>query len=207
LEQEAGDLAAAQLYLTRLLEIVHLSPPRPEFAQATAALMVAMGATAELGPDMLHLAESAAQGILAFSSATEMVRLTAHACLAVIAVQRGDVEAASRSYAALEPARGTIVYAGMVADRLLGRLAETIGNYSTACQHFEEAVSFCRGRDCQPELAWSCYDYARLWSAQGAPDGRVHAAAMLDEALAIARQLGMRLTASLEILRHRISCR
>jgi hypothetical protein len=85
LEQEAGDLAAAQLLLTRLLDIVRLSPPRPEFAQATAALVVSRGATAGLGADMLHVAEAAAQGILSFSSTTEMVRLTAQACLAVIA--------------------------------------------------------------------------------------------------------------------------
>jgi predicted ATPase len=191
LERESGDVAAAQLHRTRLLEIVHLSPPRPEFAQATAALVVSMGATAELGADMLHLAETAAQGILSFSSATEMIRLTAHACLAVIAANRGDADAASRHYAALEPAHGTLLYAGMVADRMLGRLAETMGNHTRAAQHFEDAVSFCRTRDCQPELAWSCYDYARLWSAHGEPDRRARAQALLDEALAIASQLGM----------------
>jgi tetratricopeptide (TPR) repeat protein len=191
LEMEAGDYVAAQLLLTRLLEIVRLSPPRPEFAQATAALVVSMGATAGLGADMLHLAEAAAQGILSFSSATDMVRRTACACLAVIAVQRGDADAARRNYTALEPARGTIIYACMVGDRLLGRLAETMGDYGTAGQHFEDAISFCRSRRCQPELAWSSYDYARLWFAHGAPDGLAHAQNMLDESLAVARELGM----------------
>jgi hypothetical protein len=192
LEQEAGDLEAAQLLLPRLLEIVRLSPPRPEFAQATAALVVSRGATTGLGADMLHLAEAAAQGILSFSSATDMVRLTAHACLAVIAVERGDVDAARRNYAALKPARGTILYAGLMADRLLGRLAGTMGDNSRAAQHFEDAVSFCRGVGCQPEQAWGGYDYARQWCDHGAPDGRARAQAMLDESLAIARQLGMR---------------
>ena len=192
LEREAGDLAAAQLFLTRLLDVVRLSPPRPEFAQATAALTVSMGAIAGLGADMLHLAEAAAQGILSFSSATGMVRLTAQACLAVIAVHRADVGAACRMYAALEQARGTIIYAGMVADRLLGRLAETMGDHSKASEHFDAAVRFCRSVGCQPELAWSGYDCARLWSNHRAPDGLADAQAMLDESLAIARKLGMR---------------
>jgi transcriptional regulator with XRE-family HTH domain len=206
LEREAGNLAAAQLLLTRLLEIARLSPPRAEFAQATAALVVAMGTSAGLGTDMMHQAEAAAHAILSFSSATDMVRRTAQACLAVIAVHRGDVDAARLSYAALEPARGTIIYASMVADRLLGRLAETVGDHSTAAQHFEDAVSFCRSVDCQSELAWGGYDYARLWSDHGAPQGRAHAQAMLDESLAVARQLGMRpLTSSALALQARMT--
>jgi predicted ATPase len=206
LEQGVGDIAAAQSLLTRLLEVARLSPPRPEFAQATAALVVTMGATAPLGIDMTHLAEAAARDILSFSSATDMVRLTAHACLAVLAVHRGDVDAACSKYAALEPAHGTILYAGMAADRLLGRLAETMGDHSRAGQHFDDAVNFCRGRHCLPELAWSCYDYARLWSAHGAPDGQAHAQAMLDESLAVARQLEMRpLTSCALALRARLT--
>jgi hypothetical protein len=164
-----------------------------------------MGATAGLGADMLHLAEAAAQAILSFSSATDMVRRTAQACLAVIAVHRVDVNASRLSYAALEPARGTIIYASMVADRLLGRLAETIGDHSRAAQHFEDAVSFCHSVGCQPELAWSGYDYARLWGDRGASDGRAHAQARLDESLAVARQLGMRsLTSSALALQARM---
>jgi tetratricopeptide (TPR) repeat protein len=191
LNRQVGDLAAAQSLLTRLLEVVRLSPPAPAFAQATAAQIVATAASEDLDAEMLRLAEAAAQGILSFSSATGMVRRNAHACLAVIAVHRGDADAASDCYVALEAARGTIIYAGMVADRLLGRLAETLGEYGRAGQHFEDAVSFCRSVGCEPELAWSGYDYARLWSRHGAPDARARAQALLDESLALADRLGL----------------
>jgi tetratricopeptide (TPR) repeat protein len=141
LEQEAGDLVVAQSLMTRLLRIVSLSPPAPELAQVTTALLVALVATEGLGADTLHLAEAAAQAILSISSATDMVRRSAHACLAGLAVHRGDVDAGHRHYAALQSARGTIIYLGMAADRLLGRLAETMGNHRAAGEHFEDALN------------------------------------------------------------------
>ena len=109
-----------------------------------------------------HLAEAAAQAILSMSSATDAVRTSALACVAVMAVQRGDVDAARRHYAALQLARGTIIYMGMAADRLLGRLAEVIGDHRAANEHFEDALNFCRSRGCLPELALTCYDFASL---------------------------------------------
>jgi len=191
-EQEAGDFVVAQSLMTRLLEIVTLSPRAPEFAQATTALVVALVTTEELGAGTRHLAEAAAQAILSMSSATDAVRTSALACVAVMAVQRGDVDAARRHYAALQLARGTIIYMGMAAYRLHGRLAEVIGDHRAASEHFEDALNFCRSRGCLPELALTCYDFASLQCAYGEPDSHARAEALLDEALAIARQLGMR---------------
>jgi tetratricopeptide (TPR) repeat protein len=192
LEHEAGDLVVVQSLMTRLLEIVPLSPPAPEFAQATTALVVALVTAEEQGGDIRHQAEAAAQAILSMSSATDMVRRSASACVAMMAVDRSDVNAAKRHYAGLQSARGTIIYMGMAADRLLGRVAETMGDRRAAKEHFEDALNFCRSRGCLPELAWSCYDFASQQCAHGEPDGAARAGAMLDEALAIARQVGMR---------------
>ena len=55
--------------------------------------------------------------------------------------------------------------------------------------HFEDALAFCRKAGCRPELAWSLYDYAALRQVQGEPE---KALVLLDEALSISTELGMR---------------
>ena len=74
-------------------------------------------------------------------------------------------------------------------DRVLGLLAQTMGNFDDAQTHFEDAMAFCRKAGYRPELAWSCYDYAAL---RGALGERENALALSDEALSISTELGMR---------------
>jgi DNA-binding NarL/FixJ family response regulator len=107
-------------------------------------------------------------------------------------------------------------------DRLLGLLAQTMDNLDIAAAHFEDALAFCRRAGYRPELAWTCYDYADLLLARaqhvGAalalPSGAQQAAplrgdrrkamSLLDEALAITRELGMRpLTAKVLALKEK----
>jgi hypothetical protein len=86
--------------------------------------------------------------------------------------------------------RGTLIpYLGMACDRLLGRLARTLGNPELAARHFDDALRFCRKHGCRPELAWSCYDYADMLLATGGEGKR--AQEMLAEALAISRELSV----------------
>jgi len=111
--------------------------------------------------------------------------------LSLLAVQRRDVAAAEEQYAALESApRIMLLY--ITTDRVLGLLAQTIGNLDQAMSHFEDAIAFCRRASYKPELAWSCCDYADALLQRNGEGDRVRAVALLDESLTISSELGMR---------------
>ena len=84
-------------------------------------------------------------------------------------------------------------------DRLLGLLAHASGNAEVAAAHFEAALVFCKKANYRPEWAWTCYDYACLLTehARCGTAGSMStphmdkATALLEEALAIARELVM----------------
>ena len=64
-------------------------------------------------------------------------------------------------------------------------------------RYHEAALAFCRKAGYRPELAWTCCDYADMLLAraqQAAPPqgDRAKAMSLLDEALAISSELGMR---------------
>ena len=87
--------------------------------------------------------------------------------LALIAVQRGDLDSAREQYAALAAQRGTMLAFGAIsADRLLGLLSQTLGRPEDGATHFEDAVAFCRKAGYRPELAWSLFDYGDMLLTQ-----------------------------------------
>ena len=67
-----------------------------------------------------------------------------------------------------------------------------MGNLDLAIAHFEEAVTFCRKVGYQPELAWSCCDYAECLLQHNNAGDRHQANYLLDESLSISRGLEMR---------------
>ena len=77
-------------------------------------------------------------------------------------------------------------------DRVLGLLAHTMGNLDQAAEHFEEALVFCRKGGYRPELAWTCCDYAHLLLERNGEGDRAKSMSLLEEALAISSDLGMR---------------
>ncbi len=77
-------------------------------------------------------------------------------------------------------------------DRILGLLAQKLGNLDQAAAHFEDALAFCRKAGYRPELAWTCCDYADTLLQRNEPGDRVKATSLLDESLAISSELGMR---------------
>jgi len=77
-------------------------------------------------------------------------------------------------------------------DRLLGLLAQTTGNLDRAADHFEDALDFCRNAGYWPELAWSCCDYGDILAERAGQGDGAKAVALLDESLAISKELGMR---------------
>ncbi len=81
---------------------------------------------------------------------------------------------------------------GIVIDRLLGLLAQALGRLETAADHFEDALSFCRKAGYQPDLAWTCCDYADMLRERDGSGDKEKAIALLDESLAISSELGMR---------------
>ena len=115
--------------------------------------------------------------------------------LALLAVLRKDVAAAQQQYGNLRQGGTTVI--GLIAvglivrDRLLGMLAETMGDLDQAAQHFDDALAFCR-KGYRPELAWACCDYADTLLQRNEPGDREKAVSLLDESLAISSELGMR---------------
>ena len=136
----------------------------------------------------LDAAELAAETILSFEFATPVMATLARSGLGLMAVQRGDVASARAQYAALETTHG-IMLQYICADRVLGLLAQTLGRLDDAAAHFEAAKTFCRKAGYRPELAWSCCDYAALQHARGR---RADALTLLEEALVVSTELGMR---------------
>ena len=112
----------------------------------------------------------------------------------LIAVNEGDAAAAAEAYTTLSTARThlTAFSAAISNDRMLGRLAQTMGQLDDAASHFEEAMAFSRKAGYHPELAWTCYDYAQMLLAHEREGDRQRAATLLDESLAISSELGMR---------------
>ena len=80
----------------------------------------------------------------------------------------------------------------MSPDRVLGLLAQTMGNLNQAMSHFEDALAFCRKAGYRPELAWTCCDYADMLRERDAEGDRAKAITLLDESLTISSELGMR---------------
>ena len=112
--------------------------------------------------------------------------------LALIAIQRGDADSAREQYSFLELWHGTQERAFICYDRLLGLLAQTMGNLDDSAGHFEDALAFCRKAGYRPGLAWSLCDYADMLLERKGEGDKEKAVAMLDESLAISTELGMR---------------
>ena len=75
---------------------------------------------------------------------------------------------------------------------MLGLLSHTLGNPDQATVHYEDSVAFCRKAGYQPELAWTCCDYADMLQERDRDGDRAKAIALLDEALKLSSELGMR---------------
>ena len=75
---------------------------------------------------------------------------------------------------------------------MLGVLAHNLGKYDESAAHFEEALPFCRNGGYRPELAWTCHDYADMLLERDGEGDKARATSLLDEALRLSNDLGMR---------------
>ena len=85
-----------------------------------------------------------------------------------------------------------MILTAILIDRILGLLSQTMGNLDQAAAHFEDGLAFCHRAGYRPELAWTCCDYADTLSLRDGSGDRAKPIALLDEALAISTELGMR---------------
>jgi DNA-binding CsgD family transcriptional regulator len=148
----------------------------------------------ELGMDAearRELSRLAAEGLDRFRASLWLGSLTylTDACTAL-----GDENMAALLYPELEPFAGTNVMIGHLvscygaADRYLGMLAATLGEWERADEHFERATELNRRMGMVTWLAHTLYQRARMLSARG--DG-IAAAAFLGEAAALAEDAGL----------------
>ncbi len=191
LEYEVGDFAAGETYLERLLEAMRLSPPGPTMEYLMPAIGIPL-VTRITGVAERFEAAQAAEAVLSSGSVLPLGAQVSRAGLALLAVERRDVKAATQLYSALQTALGILVNHTINGDRLLGLLAQTMGNLDQAAVHFEDALAFCRKAGYRPELAWICCDYADTLLQRNEPGNREKARSLLDESLAISSELGMR---------------
>jgi len=191
IEAELGEYADSESYLERLFNLMHSSLPGPTYEYAIPALAIPLAARISGDTKGFSAAREAA-AVASSGPAAEMTTQVIRSGLALIAVQEKDAVDAGRLYPLLKPAFGTAVFAAISGDRLLGLLAQTIGNLNPAAEHFEDGLAFCRKADYRPELAWTLCDYADTLLERNIGDDRAKAITLLEESLAISTELGMR---------------
>jgi len=145
-------------------------------------------------PTWLDVAERAANVVLSSPFGIPRFVMPARIGLGLVGMARGDLALVEEQYRVLESTKGTFVLPmdwGSV-DRRLGLFSHTMGNLDQASAHFEDALVFCRKSGYRPELAWTCCDYADTLLQRDNGGDRAKATSLLDEALAISSELGMR---------------
>ena len=162
------------------------SPWRPGLASLLAELGMESAAKREL-------AQIASEGLDAFRQSLWLASLTylTDACVAV-----GDETVAALLYPELAPLASSNVMVGHLvayygaADRYLGMLAGTLGEWELAEAHFERALAANLAMEARTWLAHTNYEYARTLLARG-DEHRDRAQALLVEADRLARVIGM----------------
>jgi eukaryotic-like serine/threonine-protein kinase len=194
LEANVNGADAARLCLDPLLEglaqagalLGHL--PTALFFEPIALVARIAGLT-----DPLQFAETSVRALMSAPDCAPLGVLASRVALGLIDIQANNVQDATIQYQALQPHAGMASPgSGIAMDRLLGLLAGTIGELDRAAGHFEAALAFARKGGYRPELAWTCCDYADLLLKRNALGDAERMAVLLDEALAIAQELGMR---------------
>jgi DNA-binding CsgD family transcriptional regulator len=162
------------------------SPWRPGLASLLVELGMESAAKSEL-------ARIASEGLDAFRESLWLASLTylTDACVAV-----RDETVAALLYPELAPLAGSNVMVGHLvayygaADRYLGMLAGTLGEWELAEEHFEQALAANLAMEAKTWLAHTNYEYARMLLARG-DENSERAQALFVEADGLARVIGM----------------
>jgi DNA-binding CsgD family transcriptional regulator len=155
------------------------------------ALLTELGMESEARRELARLR---AEGLEQFRAALWLAALTylTDACAAL-----GEEEVAAQLYPELERYAGENVLIGYMvscygaADRYLGMLAATLGEWEKAEGHFEAALELNRRMGVSTWVAHSAYEYGRMLLRRGKADDTSHSRVLLAEAAALAEQIGM----------------
>jgi DNA-binding CsgD family transcriptional regulator len=186
-ERELGQLAGRIDGLRRALE---RSPNVVIDAQIAWAL-IECGRPEEARPYLDKLAGDGFAAVLRYGRSVPVLAMLAEVCAAL-----GDAPRAEQLYPLLLPREretanfGDTAFWGAFA-RHLGLLATTLQRWDDAERHFADALTMNERMPSPPWAAWTRHDWARMLLARRAPGDRERALAMLDDALAAARRLGM----------------
>jgi DNA-binding CsgD family transcriptional regulator/tetratricopeptide (TPR) repeat protein len=156
-----------------------------------AALLAELGMDEEARRELAHVRE---EGFDELRSTLWVASLTylADACALV-----GDEALACLLYPELAPLAGGNVVIGHgvacygAADRYLGTLAATLGDYERAVEHFEPALVLNREMGATTWVAHTLYAYGRTLRIRGSSDDTARASALLSEAATLAERIGM----------------
>ena len=191
LEYQTGNNVAGGQYVQRLIETDRDAQPYP-LAGIFTALALSHIAYITNGTTDTEPANAAARAVIAKPSAVRNAVVQARTGHALLAVLDADVDECETDFEALAPFESVMpTQSGLTTGRVLGLLAHAVGQNRRAWSHFERALAFCRASGFNPELAWTCHDYAAALLDLGARDDRVKAAALLDEGEQIAAALGL----------------
>ena len=192
IELETGNTEQGADLLKRYVEIIgRLDPARTREKSAAACRVPVIARVIDL-PVGLDVAEAAAQSVLSNSRISLFDSACARIGLGLIAVQRGDEEAAGEQYEAL--LKLPLLWAhGPLGEprKLLGLMAFAAGKTNQAMTHFEDSLRFCREADYPNELAWTCFEYAGALLGRHHPGDRSRARKLSKEGLPIAEKLGI----------------
>ncbi len=139
----------------------------------------------------LDLARETAEGIITDPYVNPNALSRSRAGLALLSVLEENSEEAITQYEELKSCHGTMLWWMISADRLLGLLATTAGQFGQADLHFEDALSFCERAAYLPEWTWTAYDYACCLFKRGHPSDSRKARLLLEQALTNASELKM----------------
>ena len=123
-------------------------------------------------------------------TATDALGIAALAYLADTSAALGEAETAALLYPKLAPLAGRPLLVGHLvacfgsADRLLGKLAATLGDRALAARHFEAALTLDRRMGATLWLAHTRYEYARMLHDEAGVEERARA----DQLLALAAE-------------------
>jgi DNA-binding CsgD family transcriptional regulator/tetratricopeptide (TPR) repeat protein len=154
------------------------------------SVLVELGMEAEARRELSRVAS---EGLDRYRESLWLASLT---YLTDAAAALGDEAMAALVYPELEPLSEANVMIGHLvtyygaADRYLGMLATTLGEWERAELHFERALELNRGMGALTWVAHTAYEYARLLLARG-PGDRDRVAALLGEGATLAGQIGM----------------
>ena len=193
MEFEIGETEAGRGHVERLIELEKATSDGRAFERAFTASVIPSITLISGIRDWLPVAEKAGSAMLATEGVAPLVAIRAHTGQAWVAVIKEDADLASRIYGLLEPFKGSMTPGGMWSiDHLLGLMSDVKGDRGLARQHMEAAVAFCRGSGYRPEQATISRDLARLITESGSDGDRTRAFDLYGEAVALARELGMR---------------